>query len=206
MTHSYQNRATTYIVACDKQQSRLDIVQERLSDILAVDPTISSFLSDSFNPFFLYLLITQEVFLDAVPEITKLRHQLYGALDRVDGYAAQTEDKREKKELEDLTITLHIVSQETDRMYGNLSMSSMILQRMIRAHGRYRDSVSKDASKKNSVVKTDDALHYMFDSIESQQRWLNSYKSRKDIAMNLVRDPISVPIATYSSFERRSSI
>ncbi|KAF2443866.1 hypothetical protein P171DRAFT_495744 [Karstenula rhodostoma CBS 690.94] len=186
MTHSYEDRATTYIVACDKHQSRLDIVKERLSDILAAGSANGKFLSDSFNPFFLHLLITQEVFLDAVPEITKLRHQLYGALDRVDEYAAKTESEREKKELEDLTIKLHIVSQESDRMYANVSMSSMILQRMIRAHDRYQDSVSKDASKKDSVVKTDDALHYMFDSIESQQRWLNSYKSRKDIAMNLV--------------------
>ncbi|OAG11001.1 uncharacterized protein CC84DRAFT_1238264 [Paraphaeosphaeria sporulosa] len=186
MAYSYQDRATTYIVACDAHQGRFDIVKERLSDLLAVDPTHGTFLSDSLNPFFLHLLITQEVFLDAVPEITKLRHQLYGALDRVDQYAAKTENEREKKELEDLTITLHIVSQETDRMFANVSMSSMILQRMIRAHARYQDSVSNDASKRNSVVKTDDALHYMFDSIESQQRWLNSYKSRKDIAMNLV--------------------
>lgn len=43
------------------------------------------------------------------------------------------------------------------------------------------------------VVKTDVALHYMFESIESQQRWFNSYRSRKDIAMNLVCEISPIP-------------
>lgn len=124
MAHSYQDEATTYIVACDANQSRLGIVKDRLSDILITDSTTGTFPGDSHNPFFLYLLRTQEVFLDAIPEITGLRHKLYGALDKVDQYAAKTESEREEKELEDLTITLHIVSQESDRMCANVSMSS----------------------------------------------------------------------------------
>jgi hypothetical protein len=201
MTNSCKNRATAYIVACDERQSRLNIVKERLSDILGAGPRDWASLSDSLIPFFLHLLITQGVFLDAVPEITKLRHQLYDALDRVDQYAAKDENDCEKKEPEDLTITLHIVSKESDRMYANVSMSSMILQRMTRAHCRYQDSVSNDVSKKDSVVKTDDALHYMFESIESQQRRLSSYKLRKDIAMNFVGDFSSVLSATCLRFK-----
>lgn len=196
MTYSYKDKTTTYIIVCDKHESRFEIVKERLYDILDAGLTAWNLRSDSLNPFFLHLLITQEVFLDAVPEITKLRHQLYGALDKVDQYAAKNESEREKKELEDLTITLHVVSQESDRMYANVGMTRMILQRMIKAHDRYKDSVNSDVWKRDSVFKTDDALQYMLESIESQQRWLNSYKSRKDIAMNLVSDLYPIPTAT----------
>lgn len=203
MTHSFKDSSTSYIICCDQQQNRLNIVKERLFDIL--DTSYSEWKSFrlSLNPFFLHLLITHEVFLEAVPEITKLRHQLYSALDKVDQYAAKSESEREKSELEDLTIKLHIVSQETDRMFANVAMSSMILQRMIRAHGRYRDSVSSDASKKDSVVKMEDALQYMYETIESQQRWLTSYKLRKDIAMNLVsRTFATIPASAHVTHGR----
>jgi hypothetical protein len=35
-------------------------------------------------------------------------------------------------------------------------------------------------------TKISDALRYLLESAESQKRWLVSYKSRKDIALNLV--------------------
>jgi hypothetical protein len=185
MTHSFATSSTIYILVCDAEQSRLDIVKERLSDILVADRKIWNVISDSINPFFLHLLITHEVFLDAVPQVTALRHQLYSALDRVDRYAETDAGGRLRSELEELTIQLHIVSQETDRMSANVSMSSMVVSRLIRAHKRYETYV-QEASKKDSLVKADDALHFLLESVESQQRWLNSYKARKDIAMNLV--------------------
>jgi hypothetical protein len=185
MTHSFTTNQTVYIIVCDAQQSRLDIVQERLWDILNANRKAWNAINDSINPFFLQLLITHEVFLDAVPQVTGLRHKLYSALDRVDRYAETEANGRKRGELEDLTIQLHIVSQETDRMSANVYMSSMIVQRLIRAHERYSKCI-QDPGKKDAVIRLDDALHYLFDSIESQQRWLGSYKSRKDIAMNLV--------------------
>lgn len=185
MAHSFSSNCTTYILVCDAQQTRFDIVKERLSDILNADRKTWTALSDSIDPFFLHLLITHEVFLDAVPSITKLRHQLYDSLDRVDRYAETAAGGRKRSELEELTIQLHVVSQETDRMSANVEMSSMIVQRLLRAHERYRGNVD-EVGKRDSVVKTDDALRYLAESIESQKRWLNSYKSRKDIAMNLV--------------------
>ncbi|KAI1673550.1 hypothetical protein Ptr902_00303 [Pyrenophora tritici-repentis] len=174
-----------YILVCDLKQNRLDVVKERLCDILNANRKAWNSINDSINPFFLQLLITHEVFLDAAPHVTGLRYQLYDALDRVDRYAETEANGRMRSELEDLTIQLHIVSQETDRMSANVDMSSMIVQRLIGAHERYR-KYTKDPGKEDAVTKLDNALHYLLYSIESQQRWLGSYKSRKDIAMNLV--------------------
>ena len=185
MTHSFTANQTFYLLVCDAKQSRLDIVKERLCDILDANRKAWNAISDSINPFFLQLLIAHEVFLDAVPQVTALRNKLYDALDRVDEYAETDANGRMRSELEDLTIQLHIVSQETDRMSANVDMSSMVVQRLIGAHERY-SNCTQDPGKKNAVAKLDNALHYLLHSIESQQRWLNSYKSRKDIAMNLV--------------------
>ncbi|KAF2651128.1 hypothetical protein K491DRAFT_720142 [Lophiostoma macrostomum CBS 122681] len=186
MTHSLATGATTYIVVCDREQSRFDVVKERLADIFNADRQTRSSLGDSINPFFLHCLISHEVFLDAVPSITQVRHQLYDALDRVDRYAETDADGRKRTELEELTIKLHIVSQETDRMYANVEMSGMIVGRLTQAHQRYRKVVEDDVAMRDSLEKTSDALAYLFETIESQKRWLHSYKSRKDIAMNLV--------------------
>jgi hypothetical protein len=57
------------LLACDAEQIRLDIVKERLSDILVADRKIWSVISDSINLFLLHPLITHEVFLDAVPHV-----------------------------------------------------------------------------------------------------------------------------------------
>lgn len=183
--HSFASDQTFYIIVSCPEQQRLDTVKERLSDILDANRSAWNAVNDSINPFFLPLLITHEVFLDAIPQVTGLRHKLYGALDRVDRYAETEPNGRKRSELEDLTIQLHIVSQETDRMSANVDMSSMIVQRLIRAHERYK-KCTQDPGKKDAVVRLEDALHYLLDTIHSQQRWLSSYKSRKDIAMNLV--------------------
>ncbi|KAF2501286.1 hypothetical protein BU16DRAFT_533977 [Lophium mytilinum] len=185
MTHDIYTNDTTYIVVCDPHQSRFDTVKERLTDIFSTDRAAWNSLEDSTDPFLLHVLVTHECFLDATPEITGLRHKLYDALDRVDRYAEADASERKRSELEALTIQLHVVSQEIDRMAANVEMSKMIVHRLSQAHARYRENV-RDVDKKDSQTKTHDALNYLFESINAQQRWLASYKSRKDIAMNLV--------------------
>ncbi|KAG9201515.1 hypothetical protein G6514_005713 [Epicoccum nigrum] len=64
-------------------------------------------------------------------------------------------------------------------------MAAMIVRRIAESHGRYARSLEND-EKQDILMKTTDAMGYLSASIESQMRWLKSYKSRKDIAMNLV--------------------
>jgi hypothetical protein len=164
MTYSFATSSTIYILACDAEQIRLDIVKERLSDILVADRKIWTVISDSINLFLLHLLITHEVFLDAVPHVTALRHQLYSALDRVDRYAKTDTGGRQRSELEELTIQLHTVSQEMDRIFTNMSMSSIVVSRLVLTYKRYETYV-QEALKKDSLVKIDDALHFLLKSV-----------------------------------------
>ena len=190
MTHCLITDQTTYILVCENEQNRFDVVKERLADIFTADRSNWSSLSDSLNPFFLHLLISHEVYLDGLPNVNRVRYQLYDALDRVDIYAETDASERKRAELEDLTIKLHIVSQETDRMFANMEMTEMIVNRLLQAHKRYGELRQTNPGMQDSLAKTGDALTYMRETIQSQKRWLQSYKARKDIAMNLVSDQL----------------
>ena len=189
MTHSLASNSTTYVVVCSKMQSCNEVVKERLMDVFRPpkDPAhkLDVLLPD---PFLLHLIITHEAFLEAKSVITETRYKLYDALDSVDSFSQQSSSQRSKEELEHLTIQLHVVSQDTDSMSASADMAAMILRRLADAHRRYAGSVQGN-EKKDSMMKTTDAINYLTTSIESQMRWLNSYKSRKDIAMNLVSMP-----------------
>jgi hypothetical protein len=187
MTHSLPSQSTTYVVVSSPSQARNEVVKERLSDMFRpqtnLSPNTSVILPD---PFMLHVVITHEAFLDAKSVITDMRYKLYDALDNVDEYSKEAANHRAKEDLERLTIQLHVVSQDTDSMTASADMAGMILRRITTAHQRYADSVQAH-DKKDGLMKTFDAISYLSMSIESQKRWLNSYKSRKDIAMNLVR-------------------
>lgn len=70
-------------------------------------------------------------------------------------------------------------------MTAGAEMTGMIVRRMQASHDRYRESLPK-GSMTDASTKTSDGLQYLLESAESQKRWLLSYKSRKDIALNLV--------------------
>jgi hypothetical protein len=84
-----------------------------------------------------------------------------------------------------MTIQLHVVSQGIDAMTANAEMQSMIVRKLMAGHERYRHDTHSLITT-DTLTGTSDALQYLADSIESQRRWLLSYKARKDIAMNLV--------------------
>jgi hypothetical protein len=187
MTHSLPSQSTTYVVVSSPSQARNEVVKERLSDMFRpqtdLSPNTSVLLSD---PFMLHIVITHEAFRDAKSVITNMRYKLYDALDNVDEYFQRAANHRSRAALERLTIQLHVVSQDTDSMTASADMAGMILRRITTAYQRYTDSVQA-RDKKDGLMKIFDAISYLSMSIESQKRWLNSYKSRKDIAMNLVR-------------------
>jgi hypothetical protein len=186
MTHDLTTKSTTHIIVCSKTQNRNDVVKERLTDTFRVAKhTVQVPEMSLLDPYLLHLIITHEAFLEAKSVITEMRHRLYDALDSVDAFSQQSATERSKDDLESLTIRLHVVSQDTDSLSASADMASMILRRMTDAHRRYAKSVQDD-EKQDGLSKTTDAIKYLSTSIESQMRWLNSYKSRKDIAMNLV--------------------
>lgn len=137
------------------------------------------------DPFMLHCLIVHEMFLDARSVITPLRGNLYDQLDLVDEYSTKPIKDRGKIELEQMTIQLHVVSQETDSMTAGAEMTGMIVRRMQASHDRYCASLSM-GSMTDASTKTSDGVRYLLESARSQKRWLLSYKSRKDIALNLV--------------------
>jgi hypothetical protein len=187
MTHSLANQSTTYVVVCSHLHPRNEVVKERLTDMFG--PLKEGSQPNSVlvpDPFMLHVVVTHEAFLDAKSVITDMRYKLYDALDNVEAYSKEDANRRAKEDLERSTIQLHVVSQDTDSMTASADMARMILRRIASAHQRYTNSVQRD-DKKDGLMKTSDAISYLSNSIESQLRWLHSYKSRKDIAMNLVR-------------------
>lgn len=202
MTHDVLLQATTYLVVCSTKQSRNGIVKERLEDMFTCGQGESSVPGKFIDPFMLHLTITQEAFLEAKSIITDMRYRLYDQLDQVDQYCMKRPEKRDRDELEALTIGLHTVSQDTDSMSASADMANLILRRISDAHRRYA-SFERDESRKDALEKTRDAINYLSISIESQLRWLASYKSRKDIAMNLVS--VNMSWKVIELITRRSS-
>jgi hypothetical protein len=126
-----------------------------------------------------------EIFLDAKSVITPLRGSLYDQLDLVDVYSSKPLHERGRAELEDMTIKMHVISQEIDSVTAGAEMTAMIVRRMQLAHDRCCTLLGPNAIEDGNT-KISDALRYLLESAESQKRWLVSYKSRKDIALNLV--------------------
>ncbi|KAL1648718.1 hypothetical protein SLS58_001893 [Diplodia intermedia] len=198
MTHYASTQSTTYLVVCSEKQPRNEIVKERLHDMFTYKRAKSKALGGFVDPFMLHLTIIHEAFVEAKAIITDMRYKLYDQLDRVDQYCMKNTGSREKNELEDLTIRLHTVSQDTDSMSASADMAGMILRRISEAHHRYAGCV-QEKDKEDSLMKTTDAIKYLSTSVESQLRWLASYKSRKDIAMNLVFNLVTQQDASTST-------
>ena len=87
--------------------------------------------------------------------------------------------------LDTLTKELHIVSQDADGLLSSADMGIMLCKELKRAHERFIE-LCLPVQQRFLGAKISDATRYMLVSLESQKRWLLSYKSRKDIAMNLV--------------------
>ncbi|RMZ03036.1 hypothetical protein D0860_06960 [Hortaea werneckii] len=181
MTHNAAHRDTAYLIVCNVAHPKRNAILRRIVE--AIDCTSTSTDPD---PFMLHTLIAHEIFTEAKSTITPLRRRLYDQLDMVDKYAQNPSQKdRQKGELEDMTIQLHVISQDIDSKTASADMTIMIVRRLETAHQRYRQRKYPD-SLCNEVEQTADALQYLAESIESQRRWVISYKARKDIAMNLV--------------------
>ena len=63
----------------------------------------------------------------------------------------------------------------------------MVYQRMLESHCRIFEYDTTDKVNAPKHAKFIDSVTYLKSSMECERRWMVSYISRKDIAMNLVR-------------------
>ena len=182
MNYDANLACTTYIIASGFPHPPLETIKARLAESFGGECEDVFQKSHAMDPFLLHCMISHESMVEAKSIVSALRYQLYDQLDMIDAYAKEPSDRRN---LENITIELHGISQDTDSLLASADMAQMIAERMINAHERFE--ISMDGAKaKDKMVKVMDSLQYLQTSIQSQKRWLLSYKSRKDIAMNLV--------------------
>ncbi|RMY75983.1 hypothetical protein D0862_13832 [Hortaea werneckii] len=192
MTYDAAYQDTTYLIVCNPAHAKRNAITRRIVE--AMDCTSNS---TDLDPFMLHALIAHEIFTEAKSTITPLRRRLYDQLDMVDQYAQNSSRKNRKKgELEAMTIQLHVISQDIDSKTASADMTHMIVRRA----GRFRQRKSQNNNNIcTAVEQTADALQYLSESIESQRRWVISYKARKDIALNLVFNLVTQQDAATSA-------
>jgi hypothetical protein len=182
MNYNANLACTTYIVVSGFPHPPLETIKARLAESFGGECEDIFEKSHAVNPFLLHCMISHESMVEAKSIVSALRYRLYDQLDMIDAYAKEPSDRRN---LENITVELHGISQDTDSLLASADMAQMIAERMICAHERFEIAMD-EAKAKDKMVKVKDSLRYLQTSIQSQRRWLLSYKSRKDIAMNLV--------------------
>jgi len=189
MSYDVETSCATYVIVCGEDNPLIQMVKNRLKAIfseVSSDANVNT-MRHARDPFLLHSMISHEALVEAKDIVKKLRMRLYDQLDTVDKYA---ENPSDRKILENLTIQLHAVSQDTDSLISSAEMAEMIAERMLSAHARFV-SLKNPVEIRDVLEKHVDSLNYLKSSVQSQKRWLLGYKSRKDIAMNLVsRTPL----------------
>ncbi|KAL8687381.1 MAG: hypothetical protein Q9218_006427, partial [Villophora microphyllina] len=176
-------RQATYIVVSGEEDRCIDIAKKRIEDAFS-QPTVDQIATSTvLDPFLVHHIIAHESFLQSKQIITKLRHRLYDALDNVDAYG-KGDKSLDRVALRALTNELHLISQDADSLVSSTEMGTMVVERMSAAHKRLRKE--SDAALQNGFSLVEDSLEQLVQTLHARRRWLLSYKSRKDIAMNLV--------------------
>ena len=181
---SFQKEAaiTTYIVVSGVEDECVKISRKRLEEACDV-PKSTGRTFNMIDPYLFHHIIAQESFLQSKPIITKLRHRLYDALDNVDAYG-KGDKSLDRIALRALTNELHLISQDADSLVSSSEMGTMVVEQMHTAHGHL--AIIFDVQLKQRFARVDDSLAHLVQTLQARRRWLLSYKSRKDIAMNLV--------------------
>ena len=186
MSFQKERAITTYIIVSGLDDECVKISRKRLEE--ACDAPKSTGRTFNMNdPYLFHHIIAQESFLQSKPIITKLRHRLYDALDNVDAYG-KGDKSLDRTALRALTNELHLISQDADSLVSSSEMGTMVVEQMYTAHGHL--AVIFGAQIKQRFARVDDSLGHLVQTLQARRRWLLSYKSRKDIAMNLVSKQI----------------
>ncbi|KAK8075319.1 hypothetical protein PG997_009982 [Apiospora hydei] len=176
---------TTYIVTYGKGEEWVDKAKDRLTHYFVRTghgPGLKT--AEGHDPFLVQSILCHESLSGAKTPITQLRHMLYDVLDTVSEYS---KEPFHRSSLKAMTEQLHKVSQDADSLLASAEMGSMVA-----SHCKWsRASLQTEVRTVQSISpfaasNVGDALEYLVQSLEAQKRWLSSYQSRKDIAMNLV--------------------
>ena len=92
-----------------------------------------------------------------------------------------------RKRLADTTIELQRISNDANKLIGDIDVASRNLARMQEALNRTNDiavALTAKASEHRQYLR--DVLQYLLDSMDKQKMWMQNYRDRKDIAMSLV--------------------
>ena len=183
MSYEKTTATTYYVVASGENDSCVEISKKRLEDTLNRPVPYQDSRYQVPDPFLLHHIIAHESFIQSKQIITKLRHRLYDALDDVDAYG-KGDKSLDRAALRALTNELHLISQDADSLVSSTEMGTMVVERMSAAHGQLQRALEPGSQQALRLV--DDSMAQLVQTLHARKRWLLSYKSRKDIAMNLV--------------------
>ena len=183
---------TTYIVVSGDTDTIVEISTQRLKDAFARPATAQVVSSRDSDPFFLHGVIAQESFLQSKSLVTTLRLRLYKQLDIIDNDKNAKEGKKtelalDRNALRGVTENPHVISQTADVLVSSTEMGTMVVERMAVAHADLKNTSDTSSHKKYNQIE--DMLSHLKHSLQSRKRWILGYKSRKDIAMDLVNYP-----------------
>jgi hypothetical protein len=105
-------------------------------------------------------------------------------LDRVDSYSNSAENTG-KDELRAITKELHFVSQNADSLIASTDAAMFLLKKMQEVHTALLENRPEMFSK-TYHTRVHDSMMRLLGSMETYVKYLQSWKSRKDTAMNLV--------------------
>lgn len=182
MAYEVDRERTSYIIVSGEGESWVQRAKDRMNDYYhrsTADPALAS--TEALDPFLLQSILCHESLVEAKIPISGLRYRLYDVLDVVGEYSKEPFDR---KNLKEMTEQLHGVSQDADSLFVSAEMGTMVVEHTHRSRAALLDNIAP--GPKFGSSNAGDALAYLSESLESQKRWLQSYQSRKDIAMNLV--------------------
>lgn len=175
---------TTYIIVSGSSDTCVATSKSRLEEMFPPKGQTASRPLGGTDPFFLHTIIAQESLLQSKSVITNLRYRLYDGLDAVDNQDKSAELAKNRSALKGVTNKLHLVSQDADQLVASTEMATMVAERMFAAHDTLKGG--SETSRRHVFAAVDDSLSHLVHSLHARKRWLQSYQSRKDIAMNLV--------------------
>jgi hypothetical protein len=186
MKNGYQS--TTYLITGDRN----DYVINHLQDCLRCGTDEGSkYLSpNSFlDPFAIHYLLARLSFEFSKGFVSNLRRTLYDQLDKIDRHTQSISTAGEREELKKRTTDLSLLSQNVDSFLAGFQMALGIANKLKNAHEEYVNFVE---GEKEAIGRTTGgqrliySIQWLESSLESQLRWLHSYKARKDTSMTLV--------------------
>ncbi|KAI0167303.1 hypothetical protein BJ166DRAFT_230884 [Pestalotiopsis sp. NC0098] len=163
--YDISSSTTTYIVTSGEEEKWVERAKERLIQYFIRSEKEAPYESvEVHDPFLFQSILCHESLHGAKTRITQLRHELLKAM----------------------TERLHQVSQDADSLLVSAEMGLMVADHGKRSRALLQTDVSAVFTHPFLRSNVGDVLEYLVQSLEAQKRWLSSYQSRKDIAMNLV--------------------